>query len=85
MKDIDDAFYEHTACRAKYFIQLHRVGQDNFKGKCPNSTCGRHIVFRPGELYVSTEKACRKYIKLSWRFKGKIFLTDLDHMIIYMQ
>jgi hypothetical protein len=73
MKRIDVAFYEHTACDAKFFVQVRRVGEDNFKGKCPNPTCGRHIVLRPGELYVSTDRARRKYIKLSRRLKDKIF------------
>jgi len=73
MKDIDVAFYEHTACSAKFFVQLHRVGQDNFMGKCPNPSCGRLIVLRPEELYTSTDRARRKYIKLSRRLKDKIF------------
>ncbi len=73
MKGIDGAFYEHTACNAKYFVQLHRLDEDNFKGTCPNPRCARHVVLRPGELYASTDMARRKYIKLSRGIKNKIF------------
>ena len=73
MKGIDIALYEHLVCDTKFFVQLHRVDEDTFKGKCPNPRCGRHVVLKPGELYVSTDRARRKYIKLSRRLKNKIF------------
>lgn len=72
-KGIDVVFYEQTACNAKFIVQLHRVDEDNFKGKCPNPRCGRYVVLRPGERYASIDKARRKYIKLSHRLKNRIF------------
>ncbi len=73
MKNIDVAYYEHPACNAKFFVKLHRLGEDNFIGKCPNPSCGRHVVLRPGELYTSTDMARRRYIKLSRRLKEQTF------------
>jgi hypothetical protein len=73
MKGIDVAFYRHAACNTRFFAMVASENAKQYKGKCPNPNCGRRVVLRPLELYASTDRARRKYIKLSRGLKAKIF------------
>jgi hypothetical protein len=59
------ALFGHDRCSSKFFLQLN-VGPDSqYKGKCPNPRCNRHVALFPEVLYTSTDKARREYIKKS--------------------
>lgn len=59
------ALFGHDRCRSKFFVQLNIARGSQYKGKCPNPRCNRHVALFPQELYSSTDKARREYIKKS--------------------
>lgn len=59
------ALFGHDRCRSKFFIQLTSSAISLYRGKCPNPQCNRHVALFPEELYSSTDKARREYIRRS--------------------
>lgn len=59
------ALFGHDRCRSKFFVQLSSSVNSQYKGTCPNPRCNRHVALLPEELYSSTDKARREYIKRS--------------------
>jgi hypothetical protein len=65
MKDVNRvALFGHAKCRSKFFVELSELASP-YKGKCPNPHCNKHVVLFPEQLFPSTDKARREYIKRS--------------------
>jgi hypothetical protein len=67
------ALFGHTKCRSKFFVELSADVSSSYKGKCPNPNCNRHVVLFPEELFPSTDKARREYIKRSQSVMNTIY------------
>jgi hypothetical protein len=67
------ALYGHAKCRSKFFAELDAEFAPQYKGKCPNPNCNRHVVLFPEELFPSTDKARREYIKRSQGIEDPIY------------
>ena len=67
------ALFGHDLCRSKFFLQLNAGHKSQYKGKCPNPRCNRHVALFPEVLYASTDKARREYIKRSQGHIGPIY------------
>jgi hypothetical protein len=67
------ALFGHDRCRSKFFLQLNASVDSQYKGKCPNPMCNRHVALFPEVLYTSTDKARREYIKRSQGHIGAIY------------
>ena len=59
------ALFGHDRCSSKFFVQLTAERDSQYRGKCPNPRCNRHVALYPELLYSSTDKARREYIKRS--------------------
>jgi hypothetical protein len=59
------ALFGHAKCRSKFFAELNVEVAHQYKGTCPNPSCNRHVALFPEELFTSTDKARREYIKRS--------------------
>jgi hypothetical protein len=67
------ALFGHPKCRSKFFVELNAEPASQYKGKCPNPSCNRHVVLFPEELFPSTDKARREYIKRSQGIASPIY------------
>jgi hypothetical protein len=67
------ALFGHSKCRSKFFVELSADAASPYKGKCPNPNCNRHVVLFPEELFPSTDKARREYIKRSQGILNSIY------------
>lgn len=66
MKDAPEvALFGHDRCRSKFFVRLSSPVRSTYMGTCPNPRCNRHVALAPEELYSSTDKARREYIRRS--------------------
>lgn len=63
------ALFGHARCRSKFFVELRAEISPRYRGTCPNPRCNRHVVLFPEELFPSTDKARREYIR---RSQGKV-------------
>jgi hypothetical protein len=57
------ALFGHRQCGSKFFTLLDDEKMLKYKGKCPNPSCNHYVELSPEELYDSTDKARRDYIK----------------------
>ena len=67
------ALFGHDRCRSKFFVQLSSQINSLYNGTCQNPSCNRHVALFPEELYSSTDKARREYIKKSQDENNQIF------------
>jgi hypothetical protein len=57
------ALFGHGKCGSKFFTYLNDDKMFQYKGTCPNPSCNHYVELLPEELYTSTDKARRDYIK----------------------
>ena len=57
------ALFGHGQCGSKFFTYLYDERMSQYKGVCPNPNCNHYVELFPEELYTSTDKARRIYIK----------------------
>ena len=74
MKEITKvALFGHDRCRSKFFVQFSSTVDPQYRGMCPNPTCNRPVALSPEELYSSTDKARREYIRRSQDENDRIY------------
>ena len=62
-KSTKKALFGQWKCGSKFFTYLNDDKLFQYKGKCPNPNCNHYVELLPEELYNSTDKARRDYIK----------------------
>jgi hypothetical protein len=67
------ALFGHGKCGSKFFTHLNDDKMFKYKGKCPNPSCNHYVELLPEELYDSTDKARRDYIKKANSERDDIF------------
>jgi hypothetical protein len=72
-KAIKLALFGHRRCGSKFFTQLIDEQKLQYKGRCPNPSCNHYVELSPEELYDSTDKARRDYIKKASDEREDIF------------
>jgi hypothetical protein len=72
-KEKQVALFDHQSCKSKFFARLGSSPYVKYRGKCPNPHCNRRISLFPEELFSSTDKARREYIRLSQHEKIRIY------------
>lgn len=59
------ALFDHQKCKSRFFAKFEAVGCSKYRGQCPNPRCNRKVSLNPKEMFASTDKARREYIRLS--------------------
>jgi hypothetical protein len=66
------ALFGHGSCGSKFFAEPN----DNaykYTGKCPNPDCNKRVALFPEEIFGSTDKARRAYIRKYQKGDDPIF------------
>jgi hypothetical protein len=67
------ALFGHGVCGSKFFAESGEEISLKYIGKCPNPSCDMRVALLPEEIFRSTDKARREYIRRSQKEHGFIF------------
>ena len=67
------ALFDHQECKSRFFARIESSAALRYRGRCPNPACNKKVSLKAEEMYVSTDKARRKYIRLSNHPKNQIY------------
>jgi len=67
------ALFGHGLCGSSFFAEPTDPEAYMYHGRCPNPRCNKYVALPPWELYKSTDKARREYIRKSQAELDPIF------------
>jgi hypothetical protein len=72
-KSINLALFGHDLCGSKFFAEPSDKNVLKYVGKCPNPHCNRRVELFPEEIFSTTDKARREFIRRSQKVDDAIF------------
>lgn len=67
------ALYGHGICGSDFYTEINEERSMKYTGTCPNPSCNRRVVLAPKDLFPSTDKARRAYIREAKSGRNFIF------------